>query len=780
MIKDNKQEKGEQHAGTRIQQVPDTLNLLEEAGHILKKYFGYDNFREGQEKLLRSILSGVDTLGVMPTGAGKSICFQVPALVLGGVTIVVSPLISLMKDQVSALNDAGIHAAYINSSLSAKQVNLALQYAKEGRYQLIYVAPERLETEEFLDYAYHTKIAMIAVDEAHCISHWGQDFRPSYLKIVRFIEQLPQRPVISAFTATATKEVIEDISCVLRLHKPTVVVTGYDRKNLYFEVQNPKDKDVWVLDYIEKYEVHCGIIYCSTRKNVDELQELLNKRGIAAAKYHAGMSDKERSDSQEDFIYDRKLVMVATNAFGMGIDKSNVRYVIHYNMPKNMEGYYQEAGRAGRDGEAAECILLYAAKDVRINQFLIEKGNENSELSDVQRELIREHDEERLRIMTYYCFTKDCLREYILRYFGQFGESCCDNCGNCLTEFEEQDVTDICKDIIGCVRECGQRYGINVIVATLMGRKVAKLAANNMRNSSFFGSLASKNETYLKHVMNKMIIEGYLYLTNDKYSIAKVDRSAATVVVGTTRVVMKLPKENLLQQSTDTTKALRKSELLTSRGLSLFEVLRQVRTRLAKEEGMPPYIIFSDKTLTDMCVRLPFDKREMLMVMGVGENKFEKYGQHFIDAILAFTQGKRERLSYEQIPEETTPARSLQTKISKTEFYLTKEMSQSVEPKGIILISQFVEQLNMLRDEQSMKRLAATHLSSKLMEEGYIAEHYNSLIGRKMMTVTEKGLQFGISTSKRISEKGNEYEVLMYNEEAQTKLLAILSGIPSS
>lgn len=743
---------------------------------ILKKYFGYDSFREGQERIIHSILSKRDAVGVMPTGAGKSICYQVPALAMEGITLVISPLISLMKDQVSALNEAGIHAAYINSSLSARQVSLALQYAKSGRYQLIYVAPERLETEEFLDFAMHMKIAMITVDEAHCISQWGQDFRPSYLKIVHFIEQLPQRPVISAFTATATKEVIEDIICVLRLHKPEVVVTGYDRKNLYFEVRSPKDKNVEVVDYIAEHPAECGIIYCATRKNVDELQELLIDRGIAAAKYHAGMSDTDRNDNQEDFIYDRKLVMVATNAFGMGIDKSNVRFVIHYNMPKNMESYYQEAGRAGRDGEAAECILLYGAKDVRIQEFLIENGNQNDELSDAQRELIRERDEERLKIMTYYCFTKDCLREYILRYFGQYGASSCNNCSNCLTEFEEQDVTDISKDIIECVRECSERYGINVIIATLLGRKSAKLAANNMINSSYYGRRASEREAYLKYILNKLVIDEYLYLTNDKYSIVRVNKSALSVVSGKTRVVMKLSKEDNLQQNTVTKKTNRRSELLTSRGLDLFEALRQVRTGLAKEEGMPPYIIFSDKTLTDMCVKLPCSREEMLKVTGVGENKYEKYGQQFIQAIQEFTKGKKETLYYEQEQEHDISQQSLSLRKGKTDFYLTQEMKQEIKPEGTVMISQFVERLNILRDEKQMKRLAATHLTAKLREEGYIADQFNSLLGRNMAVATQKGLQIGITVEKRISEKGNEYEVLLYNEEAQKQLLSILSS----
>lgn len=741
---------------------------------ILKQYFGYDSFRDGQEKLVDSILSGRDTFGVMPTGAGKSICYQVPAIAMEGITIVVSPLISLMKDQVSALNQIGIHAAYINSSLSAKQVSTALQYAKDGRYKLIYVAPERLETEEFLEFAIQSKINMVTVDEAHCISQWGQDFRPSYLKIVRFIEQLPIRPVISGFTATATKEVMEDIICTLRLNHPTVVVTGFDRKNLYFEVRSPRDKNTEVVDYIDKHPTQCGIIYCATRKSVDELQELLKNQGLAVAKYHAGMSDQDRNDNQEDFIFDKKQIIVATNAFGMGIDKSNVRYVIHYNMPKNMESYYQEAGRAGRDGEAAECILFYAAKDIQINKFLIENGNASTEQNNEQIEILRERDEERLKKMTYYCFTKDCLREYILQYFGQFDLSFCDNCSNCLTQFEEFDVTQISRDIIGCIRESNQRYGINVIISTLMGSKTTKLIATNMVNNSFYGKRASEKEHFLKQIMNKLIIDGYLYLTNDKYSIIKVDKLASSVEKNETIVIMKLSKENVLSQKSITIKKGRKSEILTSKGLDLFEKLRQVRTDLARQEGMPPYIIFSDKTLTDMCVKLPIDRSEMLTVVGVGENKLNKYGEYFIDSIIEFTQGNRQTLCYEQPVEETKPIHNPRTKAAKIEFYLTDEMNQNLKIEGDVLISQFVEQLNQLRDEQMMKRLTAVSLTAKLKEADYLSEHYNAFIGRNITIATDKGLKLGIISTKRISEKGNEYEVLMYNEEAQKMLLTLI------
>lgn len=747
---------------------------MKQPEYILKKYFGYESFREGQEHLVSSILSGKDTLGVMPTGAGKSICYQVPALMMDGVTIVVSPLISLMKDQVTALNQAGIHAAYINSSLSARQISMALQYAKEGKYQLIYVAPERLNTEEFLDFAFHTEISMVTVDEAHCISQWGQDFRPSYLKIVRFIEQLPKPPVISAFTATATKEVIEDIVCVLRLKDPTKIVTGYDRKNLFFEVRSPKDKNKELIDYVLQHKQQCGIIYCNTRKNVDEVYDLLIRNGIPAAKYHAGMSDKERDENQEEFIFDQKTVIVATNAFGMGIDKSNVRYVIHYNMPKNMEGYYQEAGRAGRDGDVSECILLYGAMDVRINQFLIENGNDNEELSETQKDVIREREEERLKIMTYYCFTKDCLREYILGYFGQYGDSCCDNCSNCLTEFEEMDVTEVAKDILGCIRESGQRYGINVIIGTLLGKRIVKLTMNHMMNNSYYAKHSKVKEAFLKNVMNKLVIEDYLHLTNDKYSIVRINRSASFIETDQQKVIMKLSKGNVSEQNTDTGKIKHRSELLTSRGYELFDVLRTLRTQLAKEEGVPPYIVFSDKTLTDMCVKQPITKAELLKVIGVGESKLEKYGQYFIDAITEFTHGTTEALCYEHQIETISPKRSTKNKVVKSDFHLTQEMRLKFKPTQTALISQFVEQLNALRDEEKMKRLAATYVNAKLVELGYLEEVFHPKYKRKIMTVTDKGIQYGISTTTRISEKGNEYEVLMYREEAQIGLLEII------
>lgn len=629
-----------------------TKTALTQAREVLKKYFGYDQFREGQGELIGNILSGQDVLGIFATGFGKSIIYQVPGLLMDGITLVISPLISLMKDQVYSLNQAGVHAAYINSSLTPGQNRTALNRAREGRYKIIYVAPERLETDEFMYFAENTPISMVAVDEAHCISQWGQDFRPSYLKITRFIDQLPVRPVVSAFTATATREVTEDISCILKLHQPRVLITGFDRKNLYYEVQTPKDKDTWVLEYIERHAGESGIIYCATRKNVDELCILLNQKGVLATRYHAGLGDKERRENQDDFIYDIKPVIVATNAFGMGIDKSNVRYVIHYNMPKNMESYYQEAGRAGRDGEPSECILLYASKDVVVNQFLIEKGNENEELPYDAAELIRERDEERLKRMTFFCFTKDCLREYILRYFGEKTVNCCDNCSNCNTQFEEVDITAVSKEILSCILQCNGRYGINVIVGTLRGMKQAKLKVYGMFQNKQYGKLPDISDIRLKQMINKLLLDGYLIQTNDKYGLLRVSSSGRGLMAGEETVIMKLAKEEpqAAKEQVGKKKAgkRRRTDALTSKGLQLFENLRAIRSRLAKEEGMPPYIIFSDKTLTDMCMKLPMSKAEMLEVSGVGEHKYQKYGEEFMNAIVEFTGGRKEQYYYDE------------------------------------------------------------------------------------------------------------------------------------
>ena len=608
------------------------MNALE----TLKTYFGYDTFREGQEKIVEAILTNRDVLAIMPTGAGKSICYQIPALILPGITLVISPLISLMQDQVKALNDAGIHAAFINSSLTENQISKALYLAASGRYKIIYVAPERLENYEFLEFARNVEISMVTVDEAHCISQWGQDFRPSYLKIVEFIKNLPKRPIVSAFTATATEEVKNDILCTLSLEDPEVVITGFDRKNLYYSVENIRRKDEFIMEYIEKHPTESGIIYCATRKNVDNLFELLFKRGVPVTRYHAGLTNETRKKNQDDFIYDRTPVIIATNAFGMGIDKSNVRYVIHYNMPQSMENYYQEAGRAGRDGENSQCILLFSLQDVMIDRMLLD----NKDFSDVDEEdeyLIRQRDIRRLQTMEGYCKTTGCLRNYILEYFGEKTSGPCDNCGNCHREYHEVDMTAEAKWVVNCVAETRGRYGLTIVLGTLMGAKRARLRELRTDQYKSYGALSGHSEAELRTLISQMTEMGYLYQTQEKYSVLKLG-NITPLKDENIRVIMRTYEEKEPDKKKKIQKTVRKrsTDALTSAGYDLFEVLRKLRLEIAKEESMPPYIIFSDKTLIDMCVKKPSDEEEMLNVSGVGANKLKKYGQRFLEEIQKF------------------------------------------------------------------------------------------------------------------------------------------------
>lgn len=598
----------------------------------LKKYFGYDSFRTGQEQIIDTILAGKDSVAIMPTGAGKSICYQVPGLMMDGITIVISPLISLMQDQVKALNEAGIHAVYINSSLSETQISKALQYAAQGYYKIIYVAPERLESSEFMRFAANTDISMVTIDEAHCISQWGQDFRPSYLKIVDFIKGLSKRPIVSAFTATATEEVKTDIICTLGLVDPDVVVTGFDRENLYYCVEQIRKKDDYIIDYILKHPNDSGIIYCATRKNVDSLFEMLFKQGVPVTRYHAGLRAEERKRNQDDFVYDRTPIVVATNAFGMGIDKSNVRYVIHYNMPQSMENYYQEAGRAGRDGEPAQCILLFSPQDVMIEKFLLEK----KDFSDVNPEdiaLIRERDSKRLHAMEAYCKTTGCLRNYILNYFGEKTYAPCDSCGNCHREYHEVDMTEQAKRVINCVYETKGRYGLSVVLGTLLGANRAKLREIGATEYKSYGALRDDSEAAIRLLINQMIQENYLRQTDDKYGLLRMGSEVNKLHNENTRVIVRMHTEKEPERIRTKTKKARSTDALTTAGFELFEKLRALRLEIAREEAVPPYIIFSDKSLIDMCVKVPHTKTEMLQVNGVGENKFAKYGNRFMDEI---------------------------------------------------------------------------------------------------------------------------------------------------
>ena len=596
----------------------------------LKAVFGYDSFRPGQEAVINAILKGRDILAVMPTGAGKSLCYQVPAMLLSGITLVISPLISLMQDQVKALNEAGVNAAFINSSLSEKELNDTFKNAYKGHYKIIYVAPERLMSEGFISFAKSVEISMVTVDEAHCISQWGQDFRPSYMDIAEFINILDKRPIISAFTATATQNVREDIICSLGLSDPYFLVTGFDRENLFFQVDKPQNKERFILDFIERHRGESGIIYCATRKNVDSLYILLRKQHISVGKYHAGMSNEERKQMQNDFVFDYTSIVIATNAFGMGIDKSNVRFVIHYNMPSSMENYYQEAGRAGRDGLNSECILLFSPQDIIINRFLLEH-KDFSDIDPIDAMTIRERDIKRLQIMEGYCYTTECLRNYILKYFGEDPKKPCDDCGNCLRQFETLDMTDEAKKIINCIYESRGRYGKNIIMDTVLGAKTARLTEIGATEYKSYGVLESSNKNLLRRLIEELLLEGYI--ATGEYQVLKLG-DISRLKNTETKVLVKITDEDKMDKRKEKPKSNKKGiDSLTSKGFKLFDKLKELRLEIARAEKIPPYIVFNDKTLIDMCAKMPTTKSDMLNVSGVGENKYGKYGERFIAVI---------------------------------------------------------------------------------------------------------------------------------------------------
>lgn len=594
---------------------------------VLRQYFGYSSFRKGQEDMVDCLLSGRDALGIMPTGAGKSICYQVPAIIKYGVTIVVSPLISLMKDQVNSLIQQGVSAAYINSSLTAEQFSRVLQYAYKGKYKIIYVAPERLLTADFLRLCRMVDISMVAIDEAHCVSQWGQDFRPSYLNIKKFIASLPKRPVIGAFTATATNEVKEDIIKILELNNPMLITTGFDRPNLFFSVLRPARKRDKLIELIKERRGKSGIVYCITRKKVEEVCNLLNSQGFSATRYHAGLDDEERRQNQDDFVYDRKTIMVATNAFGMGIDKSNVSFVIHYNMPKNIESYYQEAGRAGRDGEEADCILFYGLADVRTNRFFIENTEPNPQLTPEQNEFVRKREEERLKYMTFYCTTSDCLRGRILQYFGDEHEDKCGKCSNCLTKFETIDVTIDTQKILSCIIRTGQNYGTKMITDVLMGKLSEKIYEAGLHKQSTYGIMKESRPSDIKYIIEKLEEMGYIIFVGAGQPILRITEMSYPVLRG--KASVKIKKQKSLKT---------KTQIVNTDGLDLglLNALKELRTDMARKKGVPAYLIFSDATLADMCRKMPVTDEEFLTVSGVGDNKLEKYGERFIKVISEF------------------------------------------------------------------------------------------------------------------------------------------------
>jgi len=598
---------------------------------ILREKFGYSSFRPGQEEVIDAILAGTDALAVMPTGAGKSLCYQIPALMLDGMTVVISPLISLMKDQVSALKEAGCGAAFLNSSLSGREYADTMAQIRNGRIKLLYIAPERLQRTDMPELAVNS-IPLVVVDEAHCVSQWGHDFRTSYLQIADFIKGIKPRPVVAAFTATATVTVRDDIRRLLALRNPLSVNTGFDRPNLYFEVQKPKDKKAALLECLYRRKESSGIIYCATRKTVEEVCNFIISRGFNATRYHAGLDDEERRTNQDDFIYDRKTVMVATNAFGMGIDKSNVSYVIHYNMPKNIESYYQEAGRAGRDGSSADCVLLYNGQDVRINQYLI-THDEDGETADIE---LQNHNLELLKQMTFYAVGNDCLRRRLLAYFGEKYPENCNNCSNCLTEFEEIDVTLDAQKIVSCVirlKQRGRSFGKTMIIDILRGSKNEKIRRFGFDTLSTFAIMSGTGAHRIRLIIEHLINKGVLLAEEGEYPVVTLG-NAEGLLRGEKRVLMKLPQERE-KVSEEKMPRQESAKLFDAQNVpegfdeSLFDKLRQLRREIAAKESVPAYIVFSDAALRDMCRKKPVSLVQFSGVNGVGSVKLEKYGNVF-------------------------------------------------------------------------------------------------------------------------------------------------------
>lgn len=594
---------------------------------LLREYFGHPSFRPSQEEAISCLMSGRDLLAVMPTGAGKSVCYQIPALLMEGVTLVISPLISLMKDQVTALVQNGISAAYINSSLSSQEYFDALQRAVMGEYKLLYVAPERLVNPSFLQFCSNITISMVTIDEAHCISQWGQDFRPSYLRIADFVAQLPRRPVLSAFTATATERVRQDITSMLRLKKPHRIVTSFDRDNLYFEVQRPIDKEAALLRFLRQHQGSSGIIYCLTRKSVEKVCDFLLERGFSASRYHGGLSPEERHHNQEDFLFDRRTIMVATNAFGMGIDKPNVSFVIHYHMPASLESYYQEAGRAGRDGTASDCILLFHERDVKLARFLIDHAEppeaENDEASKQTAEILRQNRLQRLRMMERYCMGTGCLRQFLLGYFGERMEHSCGKCSSCLSGYEDADVTEDAQKLLSCiirVERAGYQPEKKLIYQILLGQDSEMVRTLKLNTLSTFGLMKHVDRTQLEQLTLRLEERGLLTVSGEQLPILAPTQRAKGLLFGGQKLTLRRPKE---------VKVIRPAPK-TGVDPVLYQKLVELRKKLSNREGIPPSMVFNDTVLREICRRKPLTRKEFRRIPGVPFLKAEKYSKDFI------------------------------------------------------------------------------------------------------------------------------------------------------
>ncbi|MBS6005620.1 MAG: DNA helicase RecQ [Clostridium baratii] len=610
---------------------------MKDALNVLKSYFGYSSFRKGQEEIINEIINKRDVVAIMPTGGGKSICYQVPALILDGITIVISPLISLMKDQVDGLNSMGINSAYINSSLSNLEINDILLKVKNEDIKILYIAPERLESMEFLNIISNAKVAQIAVDEAHCVSQWGHDFRSSYRRISKFINILRERPIVSAFTATATKEVREDIVKLLDLNNPKVFISGFDRENLKIIIEKGINKKAYILNYINANLDASGIIYCATRKEVDSLYELLDERGLSVTRYHAGLSDDERKVNQEDFVYDRKSIIIATNAFGMGIDKPNIRYVIHYNMPKNIEGYYQEIGRAGRDSEKSECILLFSPGDVQKQKYIIDMGTVNPTR--------KVNELEKLQTMTDLVYYTGCYRRYILNYFGEELKEDCGNCSSCEFDGEVIDKTIDAQKVISCVYRMKRPYGIGMIVDVLRGSKNKKLVDFKLNELTTYGIMKDYSKDDLKEFINTLIANGYLNY-NGEFPVVTPNEKSRNIVMGEEKVLFK--EERKVQRIAEDNE--------------LFIILKNLRREIAENEGVPPYIVFGDNTLKEMSLRMPINKEQLLDISGVGEKKIDKYGDEFINKVKEYIENNSLEVNFEFLNAKSKTTNSKTTK----------------------------------------------------------------------------------------------------------------------